>query len=54
MKHTPEAAGGPVLYQEPLPIFEEWMTVMLSPCWYNERNRTSNAGAAQAGAHRAR
>ena len=23
MKRTPEAAGDPVLYQEPLPIFEE-------------------------------
>ena len=23
MKRTPEAAGGPVLYQEPLPMFEE-------------------------------
>ena len=23
MKRTPEAAGGPVLYQEPFPIFEE-------------------------------
>lgn len=24
MKRTPEAAVGPVLYQEPLPMFEEW------------------------------
>ena len=27
---------------------QRWRTAMISPRWYNENNRTSNAGAAQA------